>query len=95
MLALRWRIKTLQYVGLRKMHKPENVSRVVFSVTTLEYHTVQSAVANGYKLTRALLGYLAERAPLWGAGADSAPCLTRERAAVARRARRQSKAPDK
>ena len=37
-----------------------------FRNTTLEYHTVPSAVANGYKLTRTLLGYLVERAPLGG-----------------------------
>ena len=41
------------------------------------------------QLNRTPLGYLAERAPLGGGGADSAPslCLTRERAAVTRRAR--------
>ena len=46
-------------------------------------------------LTRAPLGYLAERAPL-GGGADSAPppCLTQEREAVARWARWQTKALD-
>ena len=44
-------------------------------------------------LTRAPLGYSAERAPL-GGGADSAPppCLTPELIGAARRARRRSKA---
>ena len=55
------------------MHKPEKFPVWYFRYTTLEYHTVQSAVGNGYKLTRALQGYLAERAPLVGGGADSAP----------------------
>ena len=46
------------------------------------------------KLTRAPLGYSAERAPLGGGGgADSAPpCLTPELIGAARRARRRSKA---
>ena len=46
-------------------------------------------------LTRAPLGYSAERAPLGGGGggADSAPpCLTPELIGAARRARRRSKA---
>ena len=42
-------------------------------------------------LTRAPLGYSAERAPL-GGGAYSAPCLTPELIGAARRARRRSKA---
>ena len=42
-------------------------------------------------LTRAPLGYSAERAPL-GGGADSAPCLTPELIGAARRARRRLKA---
>ena len=45
------------------------------------------------KLSRAPLGYSAERAPL-GGGAYSAPCLTPELIGAARRARRRSKALD-
>ena len=45
-------------------------------------------------LTRAPLGYSAERAPL-GGGADSAPCLTPERMVVERRKKRQTKALNK
>ena len=43
-------------------------------------------------LTRAPLGYSAERAPLGGGGAYSVPCLTPEPIGAARRARRRSKA---
>ena len=46
-------------------------------------------------LTRAPLGYSAERAPLGGGGADSAPCLTPERMVVERREKRQTKALNK
>ena len=44
-------------------------------------------------LTRAPLGYSAERAPL--GGADSAPCLTPERMVVERREKRKTKALNK
>ena len=44
-------------------------------------------------LTRAPLGYLAERAPL--GEADSAPCLTPKRMVVERRENRQTKALNK
>ena len=50
------------------MYNPENVSRVVFSV----YHTeIPHSAVGGcqwLEVTRALLGYLAERTPLWGGG---------------------------
>ena len=52
----------------------------------------QSPAAAG--LTRAPLGYLAERA-LSPGGADSAPCLTPERMVVERREKRQTKALNK
>ena len=43
-------------------------------------------------LTRAPLGYSAERAPLGGGGRFCPPCLTPELIGAARRARRRSKA---
>ena len=43
-------------------------------------------------LTRAPLGYSAERAPLGGGGHILPPCLTPELRGAARRARRRSKA---
>ena len=45
------------------------------------------------RLTRAQLGYPAERTPL-GEGVALSPCPTRERIAVVRQASRQSKALD-
>ena len=44
------------------------------------------------KVTRAPLGYSAERAPLGGGGRFCPPCLTPELIGAARRARRRSKA---
>ena len=54
------------------------------------YFTIYNRVYK-YRLTRAPLGYSAERAPL-GGGQILPPCLTPELIGAARRARRRSKA---
>ena len=55
----------------------------------------ETRISRSPYLTRAPLGYSAERAPLGGGGADSAPCLTPERMVVERRKKRQTKSLNK
>ena len=79
-------MKKLLFVDFRVVDMSTNHTKSTYVCSAYQAQDIFTEISErcSLPLTRAPLGYSAERAPL-GGGADSAPCLTPERMVVERR----------